>query len=98
MGTLEMLYPSPGGLRQVVTHRQVSFHQVYNDFRVRIGAELHSLCRQLFFEGDCVLNDAIVDHHNFPRCAHMGMSVSGGGLPVGCPARVANASVTVDGI
>src|SRR5277367_2066917 len=68
-----------------------------DDFGVGFGDEFVAGFGELFFEGEVVFDDAVVDHDERAGAVAVGVGVLFGGAAVGGPAGVADAEGAVDG-
>jgi len=60
------------------------------DFRVRLGFKLMALGRELFFQIDVLLDNAIVNDHDLFLATRMRVGIFFVGTTVSCPARMAH--------
>ena len=72
--------------------------EVGDDLGVGLGDELVALVGELFFEGEVVFDDAVVDDDEGAGAVAVGVGVLFGGATVGGPAGVADAEGAVEGI
>src|ERR1017187_6703570 len=94
----------PGELLPGRAHRlfqialEVLLHQVRDDLSVGLRFELVAFGLQLLFQGQVILDDAVVHHHDIAAAIAVRMRVFLGGAPVRGPARVPNAIRAVHGV
>ena len=65
-------------------------------FGVGFGAKFVAFVDELLFQGDVVLHNAVVHHHDLAGAVAVGMRVLFGGTPMGGPAGVADAVGAVE--
>jgi hypothetical protein len=91
VGALEL---AQGAAHRLLESRgvfEMPLDQMRDDLGVRRRGEDVSFRAQALLDGQVVLDDAVVDHHERARAVGVGMRVLVGGAAVGRPARVADA-------
>ena len=86
----------PQAVARRLVRAVVLFDQVGDDFGVGLGLEPVALAAQLFFQGQVVLDDAVVDHDDVALAVAVGVGVLLAGAAVGGPAGVADAVDAVE--
>jgi len=78
-------------------HLKLVFDEVGDDLGVGFGDELVALGDKVFFNGEVVFDDAVVDDDEGAGAVAVGVGVLFGGAAVGGPPGVADAEGAVDG-
>ena len=91
VGALELTQGTPHRLLQPRGVFEMPLDQMRDDLGVRLRGEDVSFRAQALLDGEVVLDDAVVDHHERTRAVRVRMRVLVGGAPVSRPSRVADA-------